>query len=138
MYCISTKPYFEPEFAQLMLDAGGHINRRDRFGGTIGHDITTVQLLYEPMAHEKAARALQWYLEHGGQLDVEDGDGTNVRRIIANLVGTDRTLQGVVDEFEGQRKDGKFADSEFPKPTARNSPCPCGSSRKFKKCCGKE
>jgi len=25
-----------------------------------------------------------------------------------------------------------------PKPIARNKPCPCGSSKKFKKCCGKE
>lgn len=139
MHSISTKPYFDPEFAQIMLDAGGDINRRDRFGGVAAHDITTVQLLYEPDAHEKAGHALQWFLEHGGILDVEDGDGTSVRRIIANLEDTDRTLKGVVDKFEQQRADDTFpGNSTNPRPTARNSPCPCGSGRKFKKCCGKE
>ena len=137
MLSISTKPYFEPEFAQLMLDAGGNINRRDRFGGVAAHHITTVQLLYEEEAHEKAGHALQWYLEHGGDLDVEDGDGTCVRRIIANLANTDRTLKGVVDKFEQQKKEGTIPGfGAIPRPTARNSPCPCGSGRKFKKCCG--
>jgi uncharacterized protein YecA (UPF0149 family) len=28
-----------------------------------------------------------------------------------------------------------FFDAEAPKP-GRNEPCPCGSGRKFKKCCG--
>ena len=139
MFSISTKPYFNPEFAQLMLDAGGDINRRDRFGGVAAHDITTVQLLYEPEAHETAGRALEWYLEHGGNLDVEDGDGICPRRIIRNLEGTDRTLKGVLDRYEQQRNDGKIpGKGTIPRPTARNSPCPCGSGRKFKKCCGNE
>lgn len=30
---------------------------------------------------------------------------------------------------------GKITDSEIPK-ISRNAPCPCGSGRKFKKCCG--
>ena len=137
-YCISTKPYFDPEFAQLMLDAGGDINRRDRYGSAAAHDITTVQLFKDQNAHDLAGQALQWYLEHGGNLDVEDGEGMSVRQIIAKLENTSRTLKDVVDTFEQQRKDGKFPDSAFQKPTARNGPCPCGSGRKFKKCCGKE
>ncbi len=136
MYSISTKPYFDPEFAQLMLDAGADINRRDRFGGVAAHDITTVQLLHEHIALEKAGRALQWFLEHGGSLDIEDGDGMCARDIIVTLKNTDRTLFGVVDKFEEQKSE---SNSPFiARPTARNSPCPCGSSRKFKKCCGKE
>ena len=135
---ISTKPYFDPEFAQLMLDAGGDINRRDRFGMVAAHDITTVQLLYDQNAHQTAGRAMQWYLEHGGNLDIEDGDGITGRQIIVKLEGTSRTLKGVLDKFEQQRKEGEFPDSAFPKPTTRNGPCPCGSGRKFKKCCGKE
>ena len=40
-----------------------------------------------------------------------------------------------------------FYDAEFPKPetvinaekkVGRNEPCPCGSGKKFKKCCGKK
>ena len=136
MHSISTKPYFDPEFAQLMLDAGGDINRRDRFGGIAAHDITTVQLLYDHTAHEKAGRALHWYLEHGGSLDIADGEGTCVRQIIATLEKTDRTLKAVVDLVEQQKSEG--SNPAITRPTARNSPCPCGSGRKFKKCCGKE
>lgn len=134
MYSICTKPYFDPEFAQLMLDAGGDINRRDRFGGIAALDITTVQLLYRKGAHERAGAALQWFLEHGGNLDIEDGEGMCARRIIAKLEATDRTLKGIVDKFE--EKQG--GSGTIARPTARNSPCPCGSGRKFKKCCGKE
>jgi SEC-C motif-containing protein len=48
------------------------------------------------------------------------------------------------------KKDGEkwfFLDAEFPKPTTyvnretkvgRNDPCPCGSKKKYKKCCGKK
>ena len=136
---ISTKPYFDPGFAQLMLDAGGDINRRDRFGGVAAHDITTVQLYHDHAAHEKAGAALQWFLEHGGNMDVEDGEGISGRRIVRDLRNTDRTLTWVVERFEEQQKDAsKPSDSAIARPTPRNSPCPCGSSRKFKKCCGKE
>ena len=139
MHSISTKPYFDPEFAQLMLDAGGNINRQDRFGGVAAHDITTVQLLHHHEAHDKAGRALQWFLKHGGSLDVEDGDGITARSVITSLEGTDRTLKGVVDRFEQQQSEGSSSViGAVARPTARNSPCPCGSGRKFKKCCGKE
>lgn len=139
MHSIATKPYFDPEFAQLMLDAGGDINRRDRFGALAAHDITTVQLLYESEAHGKAGRALQWYLEHGGTLDAVDGEGISVHQIITKLEITDRTLKGVLDRFEQQRSEGKIPSlNTISRPTARNNPCPCGSNRKFKKCCGNE
>lgn len=139
MHSISTKPYFDPEFAQIMLDAGGDINRRDRFGGIAAHDITTVQLLYDHTAHEKAGRALQWFLEHGGNLDIEDGDGTCARRIITGLEDTDRTLKGVVDRAEQQKSEGSnTGKGAIGRPTARNNPCPCGSGHKFKKCCGRD
>ena len=136
IYSISTKPYFDPEFAQLMLDAGADINRRDRFGGVAAHDITTVQLLHDQEALETAGRALQWFLEHGGSLDIKDGDDICARDIIKTLKYTVRTLSGVVDKFEEQKKENN--NPFIARPTARNSPCPCGSSRKFKKCCGKE
>lgn len=139
-YSINTKPCFNPEFAQIMLDAGGDINRRDRFGAIIAHDITTVHLYRNnTAAYEKAGRALQWFLEHGGNLDVEDGEGTTARRIIAALEPTDRTLTEVADRAEKLRSEGGDpGKGAVGRPTARNSPCPCGSGHKFKKCCGKD
>ena len=139
MRSIATKPFFDPEFAQLMLNAGGDINRRDRFGGVLAHDITTVHLLGEPGVHEKAVRALQWFLEHGGNLDIEYGDGVSARKIIKALETTDKTLKGVLDRAEQQLSEGSNPGSgAIARPTARNSSCPCGSSHKFKKCCGKD
>lgn len=35
-------------------------------------------------------------------------------------------------EYDGQR----FERSE--KKTGRNDPCPCGSGKKYKKCCGRD
>ena len=137
MHSISTKPYFDPEFAQIMLDAGANINRRDRFGSVVGHDITTVQLLYDREAHEKAGLALQWFLEHGGDIDIKDGEDISTWDVITKLEGTERTIKKVHETFERRKKEGKIPDSStLPRPTARNSPCPCGSGRKFKKCCG--
>lgn len=41
-----------------------------------------------------------------------------------------------VDEKDSETKDEKFADTEpAPKRIGRNDPCPCGSGKKFKKCC---
>lgn len=138
MSSLSTKPNFDTEFAQIMLDAGGDINKRDRFGGVAAHDIATVQLLYSGGAHERAGHALQWYLEHGGSLDIEDGEGMCARHIIEKLEKTDRTLKGIVDRFEEGKADCSLPGGAIARPTARNSPCPCGSGRKYKKCCGGE
>ena len=139
MHSISTKPYFDPEFAQVMLDFRANINRRDRCGGVAAHDITTIQLLRDDVAHEKAGRSLQWFLEHGGNIDIKDGDGVSARDIIGSLKMTDRTLSKVVDRYEERKGEGSNpTNGTIARPTARNGPCPCGSRRKFKKCCGKE
>ena len=138
MCSLCTKPYFDTEFAQIMLNAGGDINKRDRFGGVVAHDITTVQLLYSGGAHERAGHALQWYLEHGGSLDIQEGEGMSARHIIEQLEMTDRTLKGVMDRFDKQKAEGVLPGGAIARPTARNSPCPCGSGRKYKKCCGRE
>lgn len=138
MSAMGTNPYFDTEVAQIMLDAGGDINKRDRFGGVTAHDITTVQLLYSRGAHERAGHALQWYLEHGGSLDIEDGDGMCARQVVEKLEKTDRTLKGIVEKYEEQKANGSLPSGAIARPTARNSPCPCGSGRKYKKCCGQE
>ena len=120
-----------------MLDAGANINRRDRFGSVVGLDITTVQLVHDYEAHEKAGYALQWFLEHGGDIDIKDGEDVSARDVIKKLERTERTLKKVLEAFERRKKEGKIPDSStLPRPTGRNSPCPCGSGHKFKKCCG--
>ena len=84
--------------------------------------------------------------------------------IVATEKGTEQDDEGLVEfiarysvngtDFEHhersyfQRIDGewKFIDGELVKPepivrespkVGRNDPCPCGSGKKYKKCCGK-
>jgi uncharacterized protein len=42
---------------------------------------------------------------------------------------------GWIYKFWAPQRVGKTAENEIPK-VSRNAPCPCGSGRKFKKCCG--
>ncbi|MDP6981748.1 MAG: SEC-C metal-binding domain-containing protein [Candidatus Latescibacterota bacterium] len=50
-------------------------------------------------------------------------------------------VEGTRSAYEaGFREDGSVRGTTVRKPVAgvgRNAPCPCGSGRKFKKCCGK-
>ncbi|KAI0926344.1 hypothetical protein AcV5_008834 [Taiwanofungus camphoratus] len=78
-HAISTKPTFDPEYAQLLYDAGANVNHRNRYGGTAAHEIT---LIWEPQNHavvQRAAEALQWYLSHGGNIDIKENDGMTAR-----------------------------------------------------------
>lgn len=151
MHSISTRHYFDIDFAQIMIEAGADINRQNRFGSVAAHDIATIQLLFvsKPTLvfakiKEMACSALQWYLEHGGNVDIKDAGGLSVRAIVEDLdllggfEGDIYSVKRVVDRFE-QRSTGRSPKKlVFPQPTARNNSCPCGSERKFKKCCGKE
>jgi hypothetical protein len=39
-HSISTHPAFDPEFAQILYDAGGDVNMRNRYGATPAHDMS--------------------------------------------------------------------------------------------------
>ncbi|KZT06061.1 uncharacterized protein LAESUDRAFT_700931 [Laetiporus sulphureus 93-53] len=81
-HALSTKPAFDPEFAQILYDAGGDVNHRNRYGATAAHDIT---LIWEPRNAElvqRAADALAWYLERGGNIDIKDNDGLTARMCV--------------------------------------------------------
>jgi len=41
-----------------------------------------------------------------------------------------------VSEFHKENGKWYYFDGKYPKP-GRNDPCPCGSGKKYKKCCGK-
>ena len=38
-HAISTKPFFDRDYAQIMLDAGGDVNQQNRYGCTAAHDM---------------------------------------------------------------------------------------------------
>ena len=81
-HAISTKPSFDPEYAQILYDAGGDVNHRNRYGGTPAHEITMVWDMKNREVVAKSGAALKWYLEHGGNIDIKDTDGQTARRAV--------------------------------------------------------
>ena len=76
---LSTKPGFDPEIAQILYDAGADVNTRNRTGANAAHEAT---MIWEPQSVAKtslAAKAIEWFLTHGGNLDIKDGDGVTAR-----------------------------------------------------------
>ncbi|RDL35930.1 Uncharacterized protein BP5553_06542 [Venustampulla echinocandica] len=80
MHSISTKPYWDPEFAGIMLKAGAEINRRNRYGCVAAHDIVMARD-YSTAGQRKTVEALKWFVENGGDLDIKCGDGVSPRKM---------------------------------------------------------
>lgn len=133
-HAISTQPYLDIEFADLMLTAGAHINHRNRYGYTAAHDIANVMWLQEN-ARKKAAMALQWFLEKGGNVDIKDGDRISARDLIQRFGARTPELAVVLEKTDQGLPQ---TVDHGPTRVSRNAPCPCGSRRKYKKCCGKD
>ncbi|KAJ4287711.1 hypothetical protein N0V90_012414 [Kalmusia sp. IMI 367209] len=68
-WAISTKPFAEPEFAQILFDAGGSVNQKNRFGGTAASEIV------QSIGPGKAVEMMRWYVQHGGDVHSKDNDG---------------------------------------------------------------
>ena len=128
VHAISTHPYLDIEFAELMLKAGSPVNHRNRYGYTAAHEFANVVMRNQQTAIDKAATALQWFVKNKGDIDVEDGDGISARDMLEPL-GTDSlSIRRLLNPDDVGRM------SEI----GRNQPCPCRSGRKFRRCCGKE
>jgi len=135
-WCISTKPYFCKEFAQVMLKAGGDINQRNRYGATAGHDIATI-LRVDAESKQRTLDAMQFFVDNGGDIEMADGDGCTIRRTIESA----RVLIPALGAFVGMRTAPDAETRPQPKvrgeKLGRNDPCHCGKGKKFKNCCGK-
>ncbi|PPQ83993.1 hypothetical protein CVT25_000539 [Psilocybe cyanescens] len=59
-HCFSTKPSFELEYAQLLYDAGGDVNRRNRYSAAVASEMVTV---FDHTGREKASTALESMVE---------------------------------------------------------------------------
>lgn len=71
-----------------------------------------------------------------------DGQGTvEFKAYFTDKNGNEQVLHERSDFKKEQGKwyyvDGVFNPSAASEKTQRNSPCPCGSGKKYKKCCGK-
>lgn len=83
-HAISTKPSVDLELAQILYDAGEDVNARNRYGCTPASEICMVG----PGEGRRAAQALEWYLSHGGNLDVKDNDGVPPRGVLQSTAST--------------------------------------------------
>lgn len=81
MHAIGTKPYMDTEFAQVMLDAFANINRRNRYGETVAHEIAKVHPHTEKA---KSIEAFKWFVAHGGDVDIKDSEGITPRFMVTN------------------------------------------------------
>ncbi|EDR07176.1 uncharacterized protein LACBIDRAFT_294570 [Laccaria bicolor S238N-H82] len=83
-HSFSTKPAFDLEYAQILYDAGGDVNHRNRYGGYVAQEIVQVYDPRDSKVVRRAMDALEWFLTHAGNVDILDGDGVSAGRVIRN------------------------------------------------------
>ena len=142
-HAISTHPYLDIDFAELMLKAGSPVNDRNRYGYTAAHEFANVASSLEewqtmqdnPEAMIKVAVALNWFLENKGDIDIKDGDGIPARHLLTHLNSHSKTISLSLEPDSSRSKKSEMGGIiEYP----RNQPCLCGSGHKYRRCCGKD
>lgn len=107
-HTISTKPTFDPEYGQLLYDAGANVNHRNRYGGTAAHEMALIWDYTKKEPAQRAADGLAWFFAHGGNIDIKDNDGQTVRTCVdaTRARGLRRALPtwDVVDREDERRK----------------------------------
>ncbi|TVY36492.1 Protein translocase subunit SecA, partial [Lachnellula cervina] len=143
MYAISTKPYWDREFADILLEAGADVNHRNRYGCVAGHDIVMARD-YSAEGKKKTVDALTYFVEKGGDVNVAEGNGITIQRMgmsVQMLIPEIGVLLngggGAGGSGSGSSGSGGPSAGLGGKKIGRNDPCRCGSKKKFKACCGK-
>lgn len=102
-WSMSCKPYAEPEFAQILFDAGGSVNQKNRFGGNTAGEIAQADLTGDT---SRNVAMLKWFIEHGGDIDAKDNDGMNVRMLVDMMQKRIPKMMEVVNKGRSQRVEG--------------------------------
>ncbi|KAJ7715507.1 hypothetical protein DFH07DRAFT_1014712, partial [Mycena maculata] len=103
-HAFSTKPAVDYEYAQLLYDAGSDVNQRNRYGATVAHEITQIWAPQDPAVVARATTALTWFLEHGGSVDIADGDGMTVRHMVTRMKKFAPQHVALVGDVDRERK----------------------------------
>ncbi|MCF6253527.1 MAG: preprotein translocase subunit SecA [Thiomicrorhabdus sp.] len=75
-----------------------------------------------------------------GAKDVDEFDEQNAANRTQDLEATHPAASGIADASDKQQASQPEEDSTFRRESpkvGRNDPCPCGSGKKYKQCCGK-
>lgn len=108
-HSISTKPCLDTEYAQMLWEAGANVNHRNRYGATPAVEICMVWKPEDKALVASAGRALEWFLSHGGNIDLADGDGATPRRLCETLKKRRVGLDVILAKHEAQREKRKNA-----------------------------
>lgn len=107
-----------------------------------------VQREFDPESSRRWAEGSEWkgmevIATEGGAESDSEGTVEFVARYSVNGTDFEHHERSTFQRLDG---DWKFIDGELVKPkpivresakVGRNDPCPCGSGKKYKKCCGK-
>ncbi|TVY44554.1 hypothetical protein LOCC1_G003352 [Lachnellula occidentalis] len=136
MYAISTKPYWDREFADIMVEAGTAVNHQNRYGCVAGHDIVMARD-YSAGGKKKTVDALRYFMEKGGDVNIAEGNGLTIQRMGVNVQKLIPEVGLLLNGGGGAGVSGGSSGGQGEKKIGRNDPCRCGSKKKFKTCCGK-
>jgi hypothetical protein len=136
MYSISTKPYLNVEMANILLEAGGNTNHRNRYGCVAAHDIVMAKD-YSPEGKKKTLDALKYFVEHGGDVNIADGDGLTSKYVSMKVARLIPEMAPLLSGGGNVVSGSQPAAPILTKKVERNDPCICGSKKKYKVCCGK-
>lgn len=107
----STKPAVDFDYAQVLCDAGGDVNVRNRYGGTVAHEIIQIWTPQDKNLVKTATDAMRFFFAQGGSVDIADGDGMTVRYMIGRLgrfvPEITKLLDGVDRQRNKKRQEGK-------------------------------
>jgi hypothetical protein len=129
-WAISTKPYEQPEFAQILFDAGGSVNTKNRFNATSAGEIGQAEVHQDT---SKNVRMMKWYVQHGGDVEAKDTDGMNVKGLVEMMRGKVPGMAQAIQGGRGARKEGECTNcgrsAKDGKPLSA-----CGKCRKATYC----
>lgn len=99
---------------------------------------------FDPIEIATSMAQTQWIgLQILDRVDGREADDTGIVEFAARYLLRDGQIR-VMQERSRFRRDAEaggwvYIDGDVgaPKKTGRNDPCPCGSGKKFKQCCGK-
>ncbi|KAJ7082675.1 hypothetical protein B0H15DRAFT_852315 [Mycena belliarum] len=100
---IGTKPIVDLDVAQVLLAAGGDVNARNRYGATAAHEILQIWTPRDAGVVARAARALEWFLAHGGNTAIADGDGMRPRDMALRLASAAPGLLQFIEDADRVR-----------------------------------
>ncbi|KAG9195620.1 hypothetical protein G6011_00741 [Alternaria panax] len=102
-WAISTKPYVQPEFAQILFDAGGSVNTKNRFNATPGSEIAQADIHGDTT---KNVQMMKWFVEHGGDVVTKDTDGMNIKTLVEMMDKKVPAMAQVLKNGHSPRKEG--------------------------------